>query len=121
MLWYGRLSSLNKAADKPNEAPPRPPAYIEERISDLSYAQEFLYKDPGTARRILAAVSDQLSQHHDDGFLEPIKEAVEMLRQGSPAKALVMIDATKKAMRAELDIKEVEEKTSWKKPARNLP
>ena len=117
MLWYKRSPILPvRTAEKPAEKSRRPPAYMEERISDLEHAQEFFYKDPGRARKILATVSEQIDQHHDDDFLDPIKTATEMLRQGSPAKAFAVIEATKKAMREEFEMKELEDRNPWKKP-----
>lgn len=115
MRWYSRLSSIRTAADQP---PAQPPAYVEERVSDLEYAQEFLFKNPAQAKKILAAVAEQISQHHDDKFLEPIRRAAELLSNGNPRNAHEMIEATKQAMIAERKMKEAEDRNPWKKPSK---
>jgi len=79
MLWYGSSSLPQKTAAGDSASPVRPPAYIEERISDLDYAKEFFYKDPAKAKQILAKITEQLIIHHDNTYVAPIKEAPEML------------------------------------------
>ena len=104
MLWY---TKMNKQASAP-------PAYIIERISDLSHAIELITSSPGKAKEVLLHVSERLAGQKDDEFSKPILEAVSCIID-NPSRAKEIINRVIGMMIVAKDIyEESEKRKTWK-------
>lgn len=105
MEWYHPF--IKKAAS--------PPAYLVERISDLKHACDIAKTSPRDANKILSEVVSQLTHHHNELFVPPLKDAARIMLD-SPERATQAIQKVVEAMIAEKDIQEAErEEVVWKK------
>lgn len=106
MKWYA--PTILKVAAKP-------PSYMVERISDLQHACDVSKTSPREANTIISHVIGQLSVHHDDAFIPPLKEAGRIMLD-SPTRAAQAIEQVVAAMVAEKEIMEsAKEEDKWTK------
>jgi len=86
MRWY-----IRKTAS-------RPPAYLQERLSDLSRVTRASMTEPGHARGLLEDVITKLRKHGDDEYAGPLEEAV---RRGldNPSTMRTLVEAVMMTMK----------------------
>jgi len=101
MRWYQTLRLAHK-----------PPAYMIERISDLSYASELSETAPSSARSILQNVISQLEAHTDDEYVNDLKTASDIILD-NPQKARNLIDIVSSFMQADKSQYDLEKKYPW--------
>jgi hypothetical protein len=78
MKWLTKLAST-------------PPAYLTERISDLSYARKLCLTEPTKSISVLKKVASQFDQQLNPNFSDKVAQIIVMMRD-SPMKAKSMID-----------------------------
>lgn len=89
MNWYRPLRRASK-----------PPAYIQERLSDLQYASELSKTSPSGARHVVDKILAQLDEHMDHEYVDDLKTASEVMLD-SPKKARDIIGIISQYMRAD--------------------
>jgi len=87
MKWLTRLAST-------------PPAYLTERISDLSYAKKLCLTEPGKSILVLKKVAKQLDDQLDARFADKVSQVIVLMRD-SPMRAKNMIEAIIYEMRSD--------------------
>jgi hypothetical protein len=85
MRWHAKTASS-------------PPAYVEERISDLLRASDTARTSPSNAKGLLLRVVDQLSSHLDNAYLEDLMAAAGVVLD-SPTRARQIIGLVVAKMR----------------------
>lgn len=85
MKWLTRLAST-------------PPAYLTERISDLSYARKLCLTEPSKAILVLKKVAAHLDDQLDSHLADKVAQIIVMVRD-SPSRARMMIDGLMIEMR----------------------
>lgn len=106
MNWY----SMKKTAS-------RPPAYIEERISDLEHAIELTKTSPQEARQAIARIIQNLSSQHDDEYVVALQGAADKMFD-NPGSAREMMSSLTRAMLSDKRRKAIEDEEkgrSWMK------
>lgn len=103
MKWYANIRTAAK-----------PPSYLVERVSDLKHACDVAKTSPREANLVVSRVISQLSMHHDDAFVAPLKDAIGIMLD-SPARARSAIEKIMAAMIAEREMSETEsDEKPWK-------
>ena len=90
MRWYARKTAS------------RPPAYLQERISDLSHVTRVSMTAPGEAKKLLASVIEKIKAQGDHEYVEPLEQAV---RRGldSPSELRNLVEAVMITMKKDAE------------------
>jgi hypothetical protein len=94
----------------------RPPAYVQERVSDIRHAAETAMVAPSDARKMLSGIISQLKSNHDDEYAKVLDGAVALMLD-SPSRAGDLMREVAEAMLSDKRRKDTQEKrrpTPWK-------